>query len=61
MAPSDAKAIPASVLPQFVQPQLAQLRKEAPAGERRVHEITLDGYRIHGSMAMTYACWFAQV
>lgn len=42
-----AKGIPANALPQFVPPQLAQLRKEAPAGARWVHEIKLDGYRIH--------------
>jgi bifunctional non-homologous end joining protein LigD len=42
-----AKGIPSAALPQFVEPQLAQLRKEAPAGNRWVHEIKLDGYRIH--------------
>jgi bifunctional non-homologous end joining protein LigD len=42
-----AKSIPTRALPLFVLPQLAQLRKEAPAGDRWVHEIKLDGYRIH--------------
>jgi bifunctional non-homologous end joining protein LigD len=42
-----AKATPAAALPQFVLPHLAQLRKEAPAGDRWVHQIKLDGYRIH--------------
>jgi bifunctional non-homologous end joining protein LigD len=42
-----SKGIPNAGLPEFVEPQLAQLRKEAPAGERWVHEIKFDGYRIH--------------
>jgi ATP-dependent DNA ligase len=37
----------ASPLPTFVKPQFALLRGEAPAGEGWVHEIKLDGYRIH--------------
>lgn len=31
----------------FIPPQLALLRREAPSGSQRVHEIKLDGYRIH--------------
>jgi ATP-dependent DNA ligase len=34
-------------LPKFIPPQLALLRKEAPSGGQWVHEIKLDGYRIH--------------
>ncbi len=34
-------------LPKFIPPQLALLRKEAPSGSQWVHEIKLDGYRIH--------------
>jgi bifunctional non-homologous end joining protein LigD len=34
-------------LPAFVAPQLALLRKEPPSGPSWVHEIKLDGYRIH--------------
>jgi bifunctional non-homologous end joining protein LigD len=34
-------------LPAFVDPQLALLRKEPPSGANWVHEIKLDGYRIH--------------
>jgi bifunctional non-homologous end joining protein LigD len=33
-------------LPAFVDPQLAQLKKEPPGGPSWVHEIKLDGYRI---------------
>jgi bifunctional non-homologous end joining protein LigD len=44
------RGIPNAHLPRFVGPQLAQLRKEAPTGERWVHEIKLDGYRIHARM-----------
>lgn len=36
-----------SSLPKFIPPQLALLRKEAPSGSQWVHEIKLDGYRIH--------------
>jgi bifunctional non-homologous end joining protein LigD len=42
-----SKRILTTGLPQFVEPQLAQLREKPPAGERWVHEIKLDGYRIH--------------
>jgi ATP-dependent DNA ligase len=38
---------PASPLPTFLKPPLALLRDEAAAGEVWVHEIKLDGYRIH--------------
>jgi bifunctional non-homologous end joining protein LigD len=33
-------------LPEFVEPQLATLTAEAPAGDAWLHEIKLDGYRI---------------
>jgi bifunctional non-homologous end joining protein LigD len=33
-------------LPEFVEPQLATLVKEAPEGDEWLHEIKLDGYRI---------------
>jgi bifunctional non-homologous end joining protein LigD len=33
--------------PAFVDPQLALLRKEPPSGPSWVHELKLDGYRIH--------------
>jgi bifunctional non-homologous end joining protein LigD len=34
-------------LPAFVDPQLALLKKEPPGGANWVHELKLDGYRIH--------------
>jgi bifunctional non-homologous end joining protein LigD len=34
-------------LPAFVDPQLALLKKEPPSGPSWLHEIKLDGYRIH--------------
>jgi bifunctional non-homologous end joining protein LigD len=37
----------AEPLPRFVEPQLALLRDEAPAGDGWEHEIKLDGYRMH--------------
>lgn len=33
-------------LPKFIEPQLATLAKSPPAGDRWVHELKLDGYRI---------------
>src|SRR4051812_29726294 len=36
-----------SSLPEWVEPQLTQLVKEAPAGSGWAHEIKYDGYRIH--------------
>jgi bifunctional non-homologous end joining protein LigD len=33
-------------LPEFVSPQLAQLAKDPPAGDKWIHEIKLDGYRM---------------
>jgi ATP-dependent DNA ligase len=42
-----SEGIPTAGLPQFVEPQLAQPREKPPASERWVHEIKLDGYRIH--------------
>jgi DNA ligase D-like protein (predicted ligase) len=35
-----------AALPKFVLPQLCKLREEAPAGERWLHEMKLDGYRM---------------
>ena len=33
-------------MPQFVQPQLATLVKEAPKGDQWLHELKFDGYRL---------------
>ena len=38
-------------LPDFVEPCLASLADEVPAGERWLHEIKWDGYRLHARLA----------
>ncbi len=38
---------PVSSLPTWIKPQLAALVKAAPDGENWLHEIKMDGYRIH--------------
>ena len=40
-----------ATLPAFVEPALATLVKQAPAGERWVHEIKFDGYRLQVRIA----------
>jgi ATP-dependent DNA ligase len=35
-----------SEMPGFIKPQLASLRSKAPAGDKWLHEIKYDGYRI---------------
>ncbi|MCJ8507305.1 DNA ligase D [Rhizobium lemnae] len=35
-----------AAMPDFVEPQLATLVKSAPSGERWLHEVKLDGYRL---------------
>jgi bifunctional non-homologous end joining protein LigD len=37
---------PRESIPEFVAPQLASLAKTPPAGDRWIHELKLDGYRI---------------
>jgi DNA ligase D-like protein (predicted ligase) len=37
-------------LPKFIPPQLSQLAKMPPAGDRWAHEIKYDGYRIHARL-----------
>lgn len=37
---------PREAIPGFIQPQLAQQGRKAPAGEDWIHELKLDGYRI---------------
>ncbi|HMI90136.1 MAG TPA: DNA ligase D, partial [Polyangiales bacterium] len=44
--PSELSAVRKGALPEFVEPQLATLVSEAPAGEAWLHEIKLDGYRM---------------
>ncbi len=43
---ADLRGTPKEHLPKFVAPQLATLAKAPPTGDRWVHEIKLDGYRI---------------
>lgn len=40
-----------AAMPGFVEPQLATLRAEAPSGERWIHEIKFDGYRLQAHVA----------
>ena len=35
-----------SEMPRFIRPQLASLRTKVPAGDRWLHEIKYDGYRL---------------
>ncbi|MHB1304076.1 MAG: DNA ligase D [Acidiphilium sp.] len=49
-APKD-KRVKKAALPDFVEPMLASLAKAPPAGERWVHEIKFDGYRLQARIA----------
>lgn len=42
----ELRGTPKESLPDFIEPQLATLAKSVPTGDRWVHEIKLDGYRI---------------
>lgn len=44
--PSELPAARRADQPEFLEPQLATLAKEAPAGSNWLHEIKFDGYRI---------------
>jgi bifunctional non-homologous end joining protein LigD len=46
LSAKDLKGARRESLPEFVSPQLATLAKAPPSGERWVHELKLDGYRI---------------
>jgi bifunctional non-homologous end joining protein LigD len=37
-------------LPTWIAPQLSRLARTVPDGDQWVHEIKLDGYRMHGRM-----------
>jgi bifunctional non-homologous end joining protein LigD len=39
-------AVPSAEMPGFVPPQLAMLKSKAPVGEKWLHEIKYDGYRL---------------
>ena len=54
---SSVRGARAAPSPEFIEPQLATLVKESPAGDDWVHEIKLDGYRMicrleHGKVRM---------
>ncbi|RST87481.1 DNA ligase D [Aquibium carbonis] len=38
-------------MPGFIEPQLATLRAEAPSGDRWIHEIKFDGYRLQAHIS----------
>ena len=40
----------ATASPGFIPPQLATLVNQAPDGPAYLHEIKLDGYRMHGGL-----------
>jgi bifunctional non-homologous end joining protein LigD len=40
-----------AAMPGFIEPQLATLRAEAPSGDRFIHEIKFDGYRLQAHVA----------
>src|SRR5246127_976385 len=42
----DLRGAPKESVPKFIEPQLAPLAKTPPGGDRWIHEIKLDGYRI---------------
>src|ERR1700732_1351454 len=44
------RSVERSSLPTWVKPQLATLVKEAPDGSGWLHEIKLDGYRMHARL-----------
>jgi bifunctional non-homologous end joining protein LigD len=37
---------PSAPLPDFIEPQLAQLVDRAPEGDAWLHEVKIDGYRV---------------
>jgi bifunctional non-homologous end joining protein LigD len=45
-----ATKAPSEALPPFIPPQLATLAKTPPAGDKWIHELKLDGYRIQARM-----------
>lgn len=42
----ELRGVPKEPLPKFISPQLASIAKTPPGGDRWLHEIKLDGYRI---------------
>ena len=50
-APASVKGSRKAAMPGFIEPQLATLRAEAPSGDRWIHEIKFDGYRLQAHVA----------
>jgi bifunctional non-homologous end joining protein LigD len=48
--PATHQGVERTSLPAFVKPQLAALVKNAPDGPDWLHEIKLDGYRMHARL-----------
>jgi bifunctional non-homologous end joining protein LigD len=47
-------------MPGFIKPQLATLKAKAPVGDKWLHEIKFDGYRIQAHVAMGRAALFTR-
>lgn len=50
-AKAQTKGSRKAAMPGFIEPQLATLRAEAPSGDRWIHEIKFDGYRLQAHVA----------
>jgi bifunctional non-homologous end joining protein LigD len=50
-ATASIKGSSKAAMPGFIEPQLATLRAEAPSGDRWIHEIKFDGYRLQAHVA----------
>lgn len=55
-SPSAVKA----PMPGFIKPQLATLKAKAPVGDKWLHEIKFDGYRVQAHVAMGRATLFTR-
>jgi bifunctional non-homologous end joining protein LigD len=49
--PAAIKGSRKAAIPDFVEPQLASLRSATPGGDRWIHEIKFDGYRLQARLA----------
>ncbi|TAK47871.1 MAG: DNA ligase D [Xanthobacteraceae bacterium] len=49
--PATIKGAKQAPLPDFIEPALASLKAEPPAGDRWIHEIKFDGYRLQARIA----------
>jgi bifunctional non-homologous end joining protein LigD len=48
--PSGLPGTKPAAFPGFIKPALATLRNTVPAGDRFVHELKLDGYRVQAHL-----------